>query len=90
MRVGVEVQGGLADVASAVATLPWMGPERIVLDDDRFLVVVTTSFENGPEACAYAERRLRKSVMALGLEVDVLSTEAYPEVIDLRPIRDLF
>jgi hypothetical protein len=78
LRVGVEIQGPRGAVISAMATLPWMGPERIELDDDRSLVLLTTSFADPDVACAYAERRLRKSLGGMDLDLEVLSTEAFP------------
>src|SRR5258708_4560299 len=85
MRVGVEVQATESSVLAAMATLPWMSPERIALDDDRSLVLVHTSFEDADDACSYAERRVRKSGHGMGLDLVVLSAEAYPPtLIDLR------
>ena len=85
MRVGVEVRATEASVFTAMATLPWMSPERIALDESRSLVLVHTSFQHPDDACAYAERRIKKSAVGMGLELTVLSTEAYPPTtIDLR------
>ena len=84
LRVGVEVEATADTVTAATATLPWMDPERISLSDDRYLVLLGTSFTGAEEACSYAERRLRKSATAMGLDLRILSTEAFPPVIDLR------
>ena len=83
-RVGVELRAPMGAVTAAMATLPWMAPERIILDDDRCLLLVSTSFADPGEACAYAERRVRKSATGLGLDLVVLSTEAFPAPADLR------
>jgi hypothetical protein len=83
-RVGVELEAHPRIVASMTATLPWMTPEQIQLDDDRSLVVLSTSFDDAAEACAYAERRIRKSAVGMGLDVSIVSSEAFPGVIDLR------
>jgi hypothetical protein len=61
-----------------------MTPERISLDRDRALVLVATSFGDPEEACAYAARRVRKSAAGLGLDLTIISTEAFPPVVDLR------
>jgi hypothetical protein len=84
LRVGVEVRASSSAVTAAMATLPWMAPERVTLDERRSLLLVATSFGNPDEACTYAERRVRKSAVGLGLDLAVLSTEAFPGVIDLR------
>ena len=84
LRVGVEVEASPAAVASMTATLPWMTPEQIPLDGDRSLVLLSTSFDDADEACAYAARRVRKSAVGMGLHVTIVSTEAFPPVIDLR------
>ncbi len=84
LRVGVEVRATTGAVTAAMATLPWMAPERIALDERRSLVLLATSFGEPEEACAYAERRVRKSARGLGLEVAILSTEAFPPTVDLR------
>ena len=83
-RVGVEVEAHPTSVASMTATLPWMTPEHIQLDDGRSLILLSTSFANPTEACAYAERRVRKSATGMGLEVAIVSSEAFPPLIDLR------
>jgi hypothetical protein len=82
--VGVEVRGSTVDVAATVATLPWMAPERITLDLDRSLVLLSTSFDDRDQACAYAERRLAKSVKSMGVPVEILSSEAFASAIDVR------
>lgn len=87
LRVGVEVEAAADAVAATMATLPWMAPERIALDDQRFLILLTTSFEHADQACAYAERRILKSASGMGIDVAVLSTEAFPNVVDLRAPR---
>ncbi len=84
LRVGVEVEAPAGAVTATMATLPWMSPERIALDDRRSLILLCTSFDDPAEACAYAARRVTKSTVALGLDVELLSCEAFPEVIDLR------
>lgn len=84
LRVGVEVRASTGAVAATMATLPWMAPERIGLDEQRHLLVVATSFGEAGEACAYAERRVRKSATGLGLDLAILSTEAFPPIVDLR------
>lgn len=84
LRVGVEVEASAAAVAAATATLPWMDPERIALGDDRYLVLLGTSFSDADEACSYASRRVQKSATGMGLDLRILSTEAFPAVIDLR------
>ena len=83
-RVGIEIQAPRSAVASLTATLPWMAPERIQLDEDRTLVLLSTSFGDADEACAYAARRVRKSAVGMGLRFAILSAEAFPAVIDLR------
>jgi hypothetical protein len=82
--VGVEIVGSPSSVAATMATLPWMAPERIALDDDRSLVLLSTSFAEAEEARAYAERRVLKSASGIGLDLTILSSEAFPAVIDLR------
>jgi len=84
LRVGVEVRATTTALTAAMATLPWMAPERILLDEHRSLLLVSTSFADPGEACSYAERRVRKSATGLGLDLIVLSTEAFPAVVDLR------
>jgi len=84
LKVGIEVRASTGAVAATMATLPWMSPERIALDDERSLLLLATSFGEADEACAYAERRVRKSADGLGLDLAVLSSEAFPLVIDLR------
>ena len=84
LRVGVEVEATADAVTAATATLPWMDPERIALGDDRYLVLLGTSFSDAEEACAYAARRMRKSATGMGLDMRILSTEAFPTVVDLR------
>lgn len=84
LRVGVEVRASTGAVAATMATLPWMAPERINLDEHRSLLLVATSFGDADEACAYAERRVRKSANGLGLDLAIISSEAYPPVVDLR------
>ena len=84
LRVGIEIVASPHAVAAAMATLPWMSPERISLDEDRSLLLVTTSFDEPDAACAYATRRLRKSASATGLSISILSAESFPPVIDLR------
>jgi hypothetical protein len=66
-----------------MATLPWMAPERIALDSHRCLMVLVTSLNDPEGARAYAERRVQKSATGLGLDVTVLSTEAFPGLVDL-------
>ena len=84
LRVGVEIQAPADVVAQAVATLPWMLPETIALDEHRVLLVLATGFEQGADACTYTIRRINKSADGLGLELKILSAESYPPVIDLR------
>jgi hypothetical protein len=84
LRVGVEVEAPRAAVATLTATLPWMAPERIQLDDHRILLLLSTSFDDATEACAYAKRRIRKSAVGMGLDIAIVSTEAFPPTIDLR------
>jgi hypothetical protein len=84
LRVGVEIQGPANDVASTMATVAWMEPEQIQLDTDRSMVLLSTSFADAVEACTYAERRIRKSATGMGLEMRILSCEAFPPVLDLR------
>ena len=84
LRVGVEVEATSVAVTATMATLPWMTPERIALDDRRSLILLSTSFRDAGEACAYAARRVAKSTVSLGLQVEILSCEAFPNVIDLR------
>jgi hypothetical protein len=84
LRVGVEIAAPPAAVAATMATLPWMAPERISLDDDRSLLLLCTSFGDADEACAYAERRVQKSAAGIGVDIAVVSSEAYPITIDLR------
>lgn len=84
LRVGVEVEAAADAVTATMATLPWMSPERIALDDRRSLILVSTSFGDADEACAYAARRVTKSTIAIGLGVEILSCEAFPKVVDLR------
>ncbi len=92
LRVGIEVRAHAAVVASTVATLPWMEPESIALDDRRTLVLLATSLDDSSDACAYAERRIRKSAAGIGVHLDVLSTEAFPPLVDAghgnRPATD--
>ncbi|GAC1314636.1 MAG: hypothetical protein NVSMB12_08290 [Acidimicrobiales bacterium] len=84
LRVGVEVEATADAVTAATATLPWMDPERIALGDDRYLVLLGTSFSDADDACAYAVRRMRKSATGMGLDMHILSAEAFPTVVDLR------
>ena len=84
LRVGVEVEAVAGAITATMATLPWMSPERIALDDQRSLILLSTSFAEPEEACSYAARRVAKSTIGLGLDVEILSCEAFPNVIDLR------
>lgn len=84
LRVGVEIQARAEDVALTMATVAWMAPERIEFDPDRCMVLLSTSFADAVEACVYAERRIRKSALGMGLEMKILSIEAFPPVLDLR------
>lgn len=84
LRIGVEVRATTGAVTAMMATLPWMAPECIVLDHERSLLLMSTSFAIAADACSYAERRIRKSATALGFDIAVLSSEAFPPVIDLR------
>jgi hypothetical protein len=84
LRVGVEVRATPGAITATMATLPWMAPERIMLDDSRALVLVATSFDEPGQACAYAQRRVEKSASGLGLDLEILSAEAFPAMIDLR------
>lgn len=84
LRVGVEVEATADAVTAAAATLPWMDPEPIALDDDRFLVLLSTNFSDAEEACGYVTRRVRKSACGMGLDIRIVSTEAFPGIIDIR------
>lgn len=84
LRVGVEVEATADAVTAAAATLPWMDPEPIALGDERFLVLLSTNFTDADEACGYVTRRVRKSVAGMGLDICIVSAEAFPAVIDLR------
>jgi hypothetical protein len=84
LRVGVEVLATPGAITATMATLPWMTPERVMLDESRALVLVSTSFDEPGQACDYAQRRVEKSASGLGLDLRILSTEAFPPVIDLR------
>jgi hypothetical protein len=84
LRVGVEIQAPAQDILSAMATLAWMSPERIELDEQRSMVLLSTSFGDAVEACSYAERRIRKSAIGMGLELPILCVDAFPPVLDLR------
>jgi hypothetical protein len=83
LRVGVEVRASSGAINAAMATLPWMAPEAIGLDEERSLLLVCTSFSDPTEACAYADRRVRKSANGLGLDLTILSLEAFPLVVNL-------
>ena len=78
LKVGIELEGSADAITAAVATVPWMSPERIVLDDRRCLVLLSTSFTDPYDACAYGVRRIRKSVTGIGLAITIHSTEAFP------------
>lgn len=78
LKVGIELEGSADAITAAVATVPWMRPERIVLDDRRCLVLLSTSFIDPGDACTYGVRRIRKSVTGLGLDVTIRSTEIFP------------
>jgi hypothetical protein len=84
VRVGVELEGDAPAVASLAATLPWLAPERIQLDENRSLLLLATSFESAGDACDYAERRVRKSIAGMDLEITIESAEAFPGQADLR------
>jgi hypothetical protein len=83
LRVGVELRASTSAVTAVMATLPWMAPERIALDSHRCLMILVTSLNDPEGARAYAERRVQKSATGLGLDVTVLSTEAFPALVDL-------
>jgi len=86
-RVGIEIGAPRHAVTAVMATLPWMSPEQIVLDDDRCLVMVTTSFAEPDAACAYAVRRVSKSASEVGVSLGILSTESFPPFVDVREHR---
>jgi hypothetical protein len=85
LRVGVEVEAPAPTLAAAMATLPWMAPECIDLDQDRSLLLLSTSFRDPESACGYAMRRVRRSADAIDLPIRIISAEAFPPVIDVRP-----
>jgi hypothetical protein len=83
LKVGVEVRASTSAVTAVMTTLPWMSPERIALDGRRCLVLLMTSLSEPEAARAYAERRVQKAATGLGLDLAVVSTEAFPGFIDV-------